>query len=45
MIKAPTASADIIIFGVMERENGVVWTVRRCGIRRRGLIQQVSVIK
>lgn len=45
MIKAPTASADRIIFGVMERENGVVWTVRRCGVRRRGLFQRVSVIK
>lgn len=45
MIKAPAASADIIIFGVVERENVVLWTVRRCGVRRRGLFQQVSVIK
>lgn len=25
------ASVGIIIFGVMQRKNGVVWTVRRCG--------------
>lgn len=36
IMKAP--SADMIIFGVMEREDGVVWTVRRSGVQRRGLI-------